>query len=121
MIWRPPWSGIEPGGWNDGDGFVSPSVKEGLAFNVIKGNIIIPADQDRIAVVFADPLPLGTEYEVVANVQNINVGDPPEQIFTTELISKDNDGTHETGFTYGLNSPPTTGTNQLRWQVFYYL
>lgn len=118
--WKPPWSGIEPGGWSDGDGFVSPSVKEGLAFSVIRGAAIIPAGQDRVIVLFAAPLPLGTEYEVVANVQNVAAGDPAEYIFPTQIISKNNDGVKEIGFTYGLNSAPVASTAQFRWQVFYY-
>lgn len=119
-LWKPPFVGAEPG-WDECGCRRSwttqpvppvppaPPVPPPAPSNQMRGSLTVQIGSDRVTVVFPTQLPLGTSYDIEVNTENTKTGDPDEQIFPSQIISRNNDGLHETGFTYGLNSAPTTG------------
>lgn len=129
MKFWPPFNEAQPG-WEDGDGFSHPVEATQTEARTQRGSKIIPKDADRVTVVFPTPLTLGTDYEIDVNTENLATGDPAEQIYPTQLVSRNRTSTSEVGFTYLLNSPPTVGTSitgpegensnvQFNWNINY--
>jgi hypothetical protein len=106
--WFPPFNQAQPG-WEDGCGFVQATVAD-QGKQTQSGSQIIPKGADRVTIVFPTPLVAGTSYEISASTENLNTGDPTENIFPTQVVSRNSTDAGEVGFTYLLNSAPTSGT-----------
>lgn len=126
--WWPPFNQAQPG-WEDGDGFVQNTVAAAEATEQ-SGSKIVPKNADRVTVVFPTPLTLGTSYSIDVTTENLAAGDPPEQIYPTQLVSRNKTSTSEVGFTYLLNAAPSVGTGiigtegensnvQFNWKIHY--
>lgn len=131
MRWWPPFNGAQPGS-EDGDGFFQTptTTPSGDGSTSQSGSKVIAKDADRVTVLFPTPLVLGTPYTIEANAENIAVGDPAEQIYPTQLISRNSSGAGEIGFTYLLNAAPSVGSGiigtegelsyvQFNWSIRY--
>lgn len=133
---RPPFNGAEPS-LEDGCGFFTPTPPPDPAVtpptNTQRGSVTLQQAVDRVTIVFPTPLALGTAYDIECSTENLKTGDPDQQIYPTQLLSRNNDGVHEIGFTYLLNSPPTTGPGtfgpnevslnswtQFNWQITWF-
>lgn len=106
---QPPFNGAEPS-LTDGCGFCGPASPPLVPTPVTQsGSVTLQQAQDRVTIVLPTPLTLGHAYEIQVWTENLKTGDPDQQIYPTVLVSRNNNGVNEIGFTYLLNSPPTTG------------